>query len=182
MNAILECASAPATELEGGTSYGVLKPEREDPFTLPNIAIPRWRPPTLRNFTEMAKDLRVWTGWSIRALAEVLATTHPTMGQILEGAPQAGTRNKELLRRIEQAYEVVARIYLVAGRDDRRTAVALASSSPSGSAIFHLMTDQPSRAYLAALNALRPERSEGLLVGSRPLKPGSGTVDYLDAE
>lgn len=182
MNAVLERASAPAADLQDGTSYGVLSPQMEDPFTLPNIAIPRWRAPTLRNFAEMAKDLRSWTGWSLRALSDALNTTHPTMRQILNGVPQAGTRNKELLRRIEQAHEVVARIYIVADRDIRRTAIVLTATSPSGRAVEYLASGEPSKAYLAALDSLRPEKSGGMLVGSRPLQPGAGTVDYLDPE
>lgn len=181
MNAVLERTSAPVTEPKRGTAYAALASTAEtDPFVLSGISIPRWLPPTVRNFSQMARDIQAWTGWSLRALAEAVGTTHPTIRQILDGVPQVGTRNTDLLRRLDLAHGVVARIYVVAGRESSRTAFALASPSVSGTAVALLASGQSSRAYLTALDALRPARPEGLLVGSRPLRPGTGTVDYLD--
>jgi hypothetical protein len=181
MNAQLERVSIDDLDLQAGARYALDEPP-DNPFTIRDIAIPRWQAPILRNFAQMAKDVRAWTGWSTRALAEAVGTTHPTIRQILDAVPGSGTRRPDMLRRLEQVHGVVARIYLMAGSDSRRAAAVLAAGPAGRSAVDYLSAGEANKAYLAALDVLQPREGNGLLVGARPVQPGRGTVDYLDPD
>jgi hypothetical protein len=180
MNTTLDRSWAPTIEADTGTTYGVLRDRAGTVYDVPEIVIPRWQPPTLKTFARMANELQEWTGWSLRRLADVLGTTHPTAKSLLDGSRQAGSRNPALLHRLERAHGVIHRIHVLAGQDVQRTAAALDALTTEGCAADLIPQDEPDRAYLAGLEALRPSRQNGMLVGSRPVKPGTGTVDYLE--
>jgi hypothetical protein len=123
----------------------------------------------------MISDMRAWTGWSQRRLADVLGTSHTTVGRAEAGRPLVEARSGDLRDRVDRAHAVVQRIFLLAERDAEETA-RLLETPPSitggGSAVDGLRTGNPDRAYIAALDVLRP-RPTGMLVGSRPRRGGA---------
>jgi transcriptional regulator with XRE-family HTH domain len=125
----------------------------------------------------MTRELRQWTNWSQRRLADLLGTTHTTIGAVEEGRPLRTSHSGDLRRRLEEAHAVVLRIHLLADRDPDRTAYLL-ETSPQGGVVSanQLLKDRnPANAYLAALDALNPP-VEGLLVGIRPPNEDRATV------
>jgi transcriptional regulator with XRE-family HTH domain len=113
-------------------------------------------------------DLRAWTGWSYRQLADVLGTSHTTVRAIEDGRPMAESRSGDLAARIADAREVVSRIFVVAGREPGGTHTLLSTSTDGRrSAMDELADRNPAAAYLAAIDARRP-RARGMVVGTRP--------------
>jgi hypothetical protein len=167
--------------MDEGTRYGVAVAPRIDPFALPRIDLPRMESPVI-DFRAMAFDIHQWTGWSSRALAEAVGTTHPTIGALLTGTTNVGSRNRAYLQRLQGAHEVIERIFQIAGRDRGRTAAALEATYQGHSAVEHLSNGQVRRAYLAATRTLKPRNETDLLTGSRPIVPGEGVADYLDTD
>jgi hypothetical protein len=134
--------------------------------------------PTLE-LRQLIWELQVRTGWSARALAEVLRTTHTTINRVVAGGRLQRGRSGDLRRRLGEAHEVVARVYVLAGSNADATAHVLQSVAPSGqSPVALLRDDEPARAYLAALDTLNARR-EGLLVGSHP-RGGDATAPLHD--
>jgi transcriptional regulator with XRE-family HTH domain len=140
----------------------------------------RWEislpPPDLRqapDLQQMMRQLRGWTGWSTRRLAEALNTSHTTIRAVLAGRPLVGGHSGDLRRRLAETYEVVRRIFLLAERDPDRVAGILdGTASASSSPAEELRAGDPARAYLAALDVLRSRRP-GLVVGDRPRHGGA---------
>lgn len=128
----------------------------------------------------MTQELRNWTKWSARQLADALSTSHTTVLALENGRPLAAGHSGDLRRSIVDTHTVVSRIFILAGRDARRTAHVLdAAAGNATSARVLLARGEPAKAYLAALDALRPP-TEGLLVGSRPAEPGTATAPLHD--
>lgn len=125
----------------------------------------------------MTRELRQWTDWSQRRLADILGTTHTTIGAAEEGRPLRSSHSGDLRRRLEEAYAVVLRVHLLADRDADRTARLLETAPRVGaSSATQLLKDRdPANAYLAALDALNPP-VEGMLVGIRPPNHDGATV------
>jgi hypothetical protein len=128
----------------------------------------------------MTQELRSWTRWSARQLAEVLSTSHTTVLALENGRPLAAGHSGDLRRTIVDAHAVVSRIFILAGRDPRRTAHLIDAAPGDGlSAGALLARGEPAKAYVAALDVLRPP-TEGLLVGSRPAEAGTATAALHD--
>lgn len=128
----------------------------------------------------MTQELRSWTKWSARQLAEVLSTSHTTVLALESGRPLAAGHSGDLRQTIVDAHAVVSRIFIVAGRDASRTGQvldAVPGSGPSARAL--LARGDHAKAYVAALDVLRPP-AEGLLVGSRPAETGTATAPLHD--
>ena len=121
----------------------------------------------------MIRDLRVWTQWSSRQLASVLRTSHTTVLNAEAGRPLMQARTGDLRRRVGAAHDVVERVFVLAGCDPAATARIL-GTAPRGapSAVDALWARNPERAYLSAVDVLRP-RPKGLLVGNRPRREGA---------
>jgi hypothetical protein len=131
----------------------------------------------------MLHELRQWTGWSTRQTADALGTTHTTVLGVERGRPLLRSRSGDLRQRIVDTHDIVSRLFVLAGRDPRRTADALGAAAPSQRrAIDHLREGAPNAAYLVALDVLQPRaaRQGGLLVGSRPARPGTATTPLTD--
>lgn len=133
-------------------------------------------PPIPRPAPEMqriARHLMEWTGWSAHRLAEVLGTSHTTVLGIGNGRPLLDSRSGDLRRRLTEAHDVIERVYLLVNRDSD-TVARLLDTVPPGrrSAIEEMQAGEPARAYLAAIDVLRP-RTPGLLVGNRPRRGGA---------
>jgi transcriptional regulator with XRE-family HTH domain len=122
---------------------------------------------------QVVRQLRQWTGWSTRRLAEVLHTSHTTIRAVESGRPLVGGHSGDLRRRLTEAHDVVERVFLVADRNAEQVATIL-DSAPAGrrSAVEELKWGDPARAYLTAVDVLRPRR-QGLIVGDRPRRGGA---------
>lgn len=133
-------------------------------------------PPIPRPAPEMqriARHLMEWTGWSAHRLAEVLGTSHTTVLGIKGGRPLVDGRSGDLRRRLTDAHDVIERVYLLANRDPDTVARLLDTASAGRkTAIEEMQAGEPARAYLAAIDVLRP-RAPGLLVGNRPRQGGA---------
>lgn len=128
----------------------------------------------------MTQELRNWTKWSARQLADALSTSHTTVLAIETGRPLAAGHSGDLRRHIVDAHTVVSRIFVLADRDPRRTAHALNEATGNGlSGRTLLARGEPAKAYIAALDVLRPP-TQGLLVGSHPAEPGTATAPLHD--
>lgn len=122
---------------------------------------------------QMAIQIRDQTGWSARRLAEVLATSHTTVLQIENGRPLIQGHSGDLRRRLADAHDLVVRVFLMADREPQRTSRLIETPLPDGeSPLDHLRRGDLSRAYLSAIDVLRP-RTPGLLVGNRPRRDGA---------
>jgi hypothetical protein len=121
----------------------------------------------------MITEIRAWTGWSKRQLATVLGTSHTTVVNAEGGRPLLEARSGDLRRRVASAHDLVRRVFLLAGRDAQTTAHVLGTSPADGvSAVDALRSGNYERAYIAAIDALRP-RPTGMLVGGRPRRSGA---------
>jgi len=123
----------------------------------------------------MMVEVRGWTGWSARQLAAVLGTSHTTVLNAEAGRPLIAVRSGDLRRRVGDLHDLVQRVHLLANREPSTTADVLATTPAagrSGSPLDALAAGYPDRAYLAAIDVLRP-RPNGLLTGSRPRRSGA---------
>jgi hypothetical protein len=128
----------------------------------------------------MSRELRQWTGWSARQLADVLGTSHTTVLAVEDGRPLLAGRSGDLSRRLDEVHTVVSRIHVLTNGEATRTAYVLSTPPARGlSASEHLKRRAPGRAYVAALDVLQPP-AEGLVVGSRPARPGRATAPLHD--
>ncbi|MGO9180932.1 MAG: hypothetical protein ACLQBX_17070 [Candidatus Limnocylindrales bacterium] len=145
------------------------------PLRLPEITVD-----AAPDVQQMTRELRQWTAWSARDLAEVLGTSHTTILAVEDGRPLAASRSGELRQRLIDVHEVVSRIFVLSERNPQRTAHALGTpTAREPSAQTYLIEGQPAKAYVAALDVLRPS-ADGLLVGSRPAAPGRATAPLHD--
>lgn len=126
----------------------------------------------------LALEIQRATGWSDRAMARALGTSHPTVGKVLEGQAV----NSALAQRIIRAHEVISRVHAIAGHDVQATNRALETSVEGQDAAARLLgRGAYAKAYLSAVDVLRP-RQTGMLVGSRPSRSGRANVPFLDEE
>lgn len=125
----------------------------------------------------MISEIRGWTGWSKRQLAAVLGTSHTTVVNAEAGRPLVAARSGDLRRRVDDTHILVRRVFLLSGREPDATARILATprGDTGAAAIDALQAGNYERAYLAAVDALRP-RPTGMLVSGRPRRPGATTA------
>lgn len=118
-------------------------------------------------------DLRAWTGWSSRRLADLLGTSHTTVLGIEGGRPLVEGHSGDLRRQVADVHRVVRRIFLLSDSDPATTVRVLDTRPAVGeSALEMLRRGEPAKAYLHAIDVMRP-RPTGLLVGSRPRRGGA---------
>ena len=108
-----------------------------------------WHRPVDVERALMLSEIRDWTGWSARRAVAVVGGAHGG--------------------RVFDVHSVVERVYLLSGRDPRRTDMALSTAPTNGRSAVEVLAagGDASSAYLAALDVLRPRRT-GLIVGDRP--------------
>jgi hypothetical protein len=75
-------------------------------------------------------DVKAWTGWSLRTLADVLGVTHPTAGRILEGDFPA--RSVDAIARLHHVHDVLQRLWILIGRHQKRLRELIAMPQPNG--------------------------------------------------
>ena len=127
----------------------------------------------------LTRELLVWTGWSHRGLANVLAISHPTVSALEQGTSPA--RVGDLFDRLVEAHEVVRRVHLIADRDPSRTCYLLSAPAASGASAETLLAKrQPADAYLAALDAQRPRRVGSMMQSIWPARAGDATIDLAE--
>lgn len=131
--------------------------------------IPRPAP----DLQQVMRRIRQWTGWSARHLGDVLGTSHTTVLAIEEGRRVTQGHSGDLKRRVNDAYDIIERVFLLAGHDPQVTA-RLLTTQPLGrrSAAEELRRGEPARAYLAAIDVLHP-RPPGLLAADHPRQSGA---------
>lgn len=141
------------------------------------IGVPAVVSPAVPRLQRVIREMRERTGWSARRLAEIVGSSHTTIINAENGRPLVSGHSGDLRQRLVEAHDLVERVYILVERDPERTAAILATASTGRrSAVEELReTGDPGRAYLAALDAIRPRRT-GLLVGNRPRRDGPTTA------
>jgi len=133
--------------------------------------------------TSKLHQLVNWTKWSHRVLAQVIGSTHPTISQAMTGNAGALSRSTAQRQRLDDAFAVVSRIYLLADRRLNRTAYALTTPGPDGeTATKRLIDGETTKAYVLAMRALRPAQPEGMMIGSHPIDVRRASVAVLDED
>jgi hypothetical protein len=132
---------------------------------------PEVRPaPELQRLT---RQIRTWTGWSTRRMAEVVLTSHTTIAAIENGRPLVDGHSGDLRQRIVATHELVERVYLLADHDTGRVSATLDTVLPGRrSPTEELRSGEPARAYVTAIEVLTPRRL-GLIVGNQPRRNGA---------
>ena len=121
----------------------------------------------------MIRDLRARTQWSSRQLATVLGTSRTTILNAEAGRPLMQARTGDLRRRVGAAHDVVERRFILAGSAPVERRGSSIPHDPAGRPqLTHCGRATPERAYLSAIDVLRP-RPTGLLVGDRPRRGGA---------
>lgn len=103
------------------------------------------------------------TGWSNRRIAEIVGTTHPTIGAIKKG--REPERKPELAEALFNTAEVVEKISRLANGNQAILKVALNQRGQDGFTSLQLLAaGEYAKAYLKALDVLnRPHQIGGLL-------------------
>lgn len=141
------------------------------------LRVPAMVSPAVPQLQQVIREIRDKTGWAARRLAEIVGSSHTTIINAEKGRPLAMGHSGDLRQRLVEGHDLIERVYLLVGRDRERTAAVLATAPSGGrSAVEELReTGDAGRAYLAALDAIRPRRT-GLLVGDRPRRDGPTTA------
>jgi len=179
---ILDATTLYDQALRGEPLFRAVFPEplntRDSFWTLGDweIILPVPAPRPASGMQSIVRQIRGWTGWSSRRLADIVGTSHTTVLSVENGRPLVGGHSGDLRDRLTGAHDVIERIYVLAGRD-HDTITRLLETAPSGrtAAITELEAGELGRAYLAALDVLRPP-TPGLLVGDHPRQSGGTTA------
>ena len=141
------------------------------------IAVPAVVSHAVPRLQRVIGEIRDRTGWSVRHLAEIVGSSHTTIRNAEQGRPLVSGHSGGLRQRLVETHDLIERIYVLVNRDPERTAIVLATAATGRrSAVEELLTTgDPGRAYLAALDAIRPRRT-GLLVGDRLRRDGPTTA------
>ena len=143
------------------------------------IKVPEQEPIEALTSAIMVRLIHDWTGWSIRHLAELLNTSHTTVGEIERGRPIYPQRSGDLEQRVEMLHKIVERLYLATDRNSELLRKICRTKASNGQSFNELIkSDRPEMAYVAALQILTP-RSKGLLINERP-KTGDATAALHD--
>jgi len=118
---------------------------------------------------------------SLRSLADVLGTTHPTLAALLSGRATDFARRPEIRRRVADLFAVCERLAPLVGHDRQRLADLLAGTGDNDRRIIELAAEgQPARAYVLALTRLSPPAEDAFPRGVFPAVPGEATVELHD--
>lgn len=147
------------------------------------VRLPAPKPYTPPRIREQTEKIRARTGWSQRRLATILNTTHPTVKTLEQGRPV--TRVKDIAVRLSDIDRIVERVFILAKESPQETNRILSTTTRNDrlSAADLLQNGDPTGAYLAALQVLRPqtERS-GMVIGLWPSQPGGATASLEHME
>jgi hypothetical protein len=153
----------------------------QDPYCIPyQLPLPASEPSPEE--ARMVADVQTWTGWSNRSLAEVIGTTHPTIKALRDGHVVVIPRNREYRQRLKGAHTIAARVFLLAGRDARRTNSLLSDASGGESPMQHLIRGDVTGAYRTVLDLLQSREPTELIQSWRTLSPRDRTSAPFDEE
>ncbi len=151
----------------------------------PEFLLPSWvgqpEAPKASALMGRLRQIKSWTGWSSRTLAEAVGTTHVTVEAILRGDSQLA-RLPQVAQRAAALYELAIRLYKVVGEDPGELVRAMTQPpTPSRpSALMLVGTGHAADAYLTALDVISPPRTDGMMQGRYPAQPGEATVALDD--
>ena len=143
--------------------------------------VPPSESPRVPRVQDSLRQVKDWTGWSSRTLAEATGTTHPTVESILQGRSRL-VRVPGLAQRSLLLHQLVSRLWIVVNGDRAELTRALREqpSSERASALTVLRSGEVSGAYLAALDVLTPPRVDAMMRGRFPRRPGQASVPLHD--
>jgi hypothetical protein len=119
------------------------------------------RLPAVPSFASLIAQVQSFTAWSFRDLAEVLGTSHTTVGKLANGGAVTD-RSQAAADKIDPLLDVLARLSTLVP-PGKRLADALSTPSPTGERVVEaLATGDWARAFLVGLDVLR---------GPRPKRP-----------
>jgi len=153
-----------------------------NPYALPYI-LPEVEVHAAPDLVQLLHEVSRWTGWSNRTIGEIIGISHPTVKQALAGRAGALSRSVDAIPRLDAAHGVVSRIYLLAGRDDARTARVMDTPDADDiTALEYLIAGKVTEAYLTAMRVLRPPLTGGMMVGAYPIDLRRASVAALDED
>lgn len=146
------------------------------------FVLPEWlgtvsRPSRAPTIPEQLQQVKDRTGWSLRTLGALIDTTHPTVEAVLAGRTRLH-RTPGTARRVWELYQLVSRLWTVAG-EDSPTLDRLLTEAPGTDrrpAIELFRSGDVAGSYLAALDVLRPPQADGMMRSLFPARPGQATA------
>jgi hypothetical protein len=173
---------------EGTVIYPVRSPIAQEfrSFFSTWVLLTPWRPSSILDAQQQARELQGWTDWSDRTLAQVLGTTHPTVRALLEGRGATTSRTTTVRARLREVHEMVARVHALSGGSAVVTARTFAELPPGSNQrpLDYLKAGEVAHAYLAALDILRPAPRDvdGLLAADWPVRAGEASAELYVEE
>jgi len=143
--------------------------------------IPPSTPTEVPSIQAQLRQIRDWTGWSFRMLGTLTGTTHPTIEAVLQGRTRL-TRTPDTARRISVLHRLIVRLRVVV-HGDLELLVRVLSEPPGDgrrSAVELFSAGDLAAAYLAALDVIRPPRTDGMMRSLFPARPGEATSALHD--
>ena len=128
-----------------------------------------------------AIELLDWTGLSRRTLSEIVGTTHPTFGALVEGHSASLTRHPEVIRRIADLHALAGRLAPFELREPGALARALLDHGDDGQRIADLAVNGSlAAAYRRALQVLAPSERQPLRGPMVTRTVGTATASLTD--
>lgn len=124
------------------------------------------------------RDILRWSGWSVRALAEVIGTTHPTISAIASGRSTSFSRIPDLPSKLGELHGLFDRLNLIAQDDVVELNRLLATRPAEGklSALELLASWNLTDAWISVLDVSSPRRQGGMMRGRFPSRAGQATT------
>ena len=122
----------------------------------------------------LIRETREMTGWAQRDLANVLRTSHTTVRR-LETDGRVTTRSRAIATRAAELHAVLVRLARIAGGSEALV-VALGQTVRGTTALDLLREGEWSKAYTAALDAVRGPRPAMLGAANVPIKPATREI------
>ena len=135
---------------------------------------------TSRSAQLQARELLDW-GFSTRGLSDLIGTTHPTLGNVLEGKVSALSKSPNALAALERVHELASRLASFESKDPGVIERVLLSKLPKGERLADLAVNgRPGDAYLEALKRISPRPTRTLQRPSMTRGAGDATVSLDD--
>jgi transcriptional regulator with XRE-family HTH domain len=152
----------------------------ETVLSLTKIMVPKVSPNPAPSIQIKTRELIRWTGWSQRELAEVLGTTHPTIGALTSGRTTDLVRRSDLKQALMDLHAVCMRLRVLFPGDKAALRECLQFSVGGESVAKMAASGRPAAAYIAALEACAGRHAEDLPQPIFPLVAGEATAALHD--
>lgn len=127
-----------------------------------------------------AIQLVAWTELSLRTLAEMLGTTHPTLSALLRGQSTDLSKRPYVIDGISVLHDLSARLHPLVGTP-RELGEVLLAPAPNASSIAELaIGGSPARAYVEALRLIAPRKRSAMKQSFATRIEGTATVPLAD--